>query len=173
MDCPHIYVQINPTKTECWANSQMAECVLNSIFLCFSSQQVLGRKTGTASVHKVTIKIDESDGSKPLQISHEPPLPACDSKLMERAMKVMRTDLFHKSFSAVESLGWMSYCRSVLHRRNVCFLSHICFRSIICRWRNFWSTACMHAPIRSYRSWRPFWRPTIPAITVCIYSTVS
>uniref|UniRef100_A0A8D0CNR8 Mediator of RNA polymerase II transcription subunit 14 n=1 Tax=Sander lucioperca TaxID=283035 RepID=A0A8D0CNR8_SANLU len=57
-------------------------------FLCFSSQQVLGRKTGTASVHKVTIKIDESDGSKPLQISHEPPLPACDSKLMERAMKI-------------------------------------------------------------------------------------
>ena len=61
---------------------------------CFSSfsQQVLGRKTGTASVHKVTIRIDESDGSKPLQISHEPPLPACDSKLMERAMKV---DLLH------------------------------------------------------------------------------
>lgn len=56
----------------------------------FPSQQVLGRKTGTASVHKVTIKIDESDGSKPLQISHEPPLPACDSKLMERAMKVCR-----------------------------------------------------------------------------------
>ena len=52
------------------------------------SQQILGRKTGTASVHKVHIKIDESDGSKPLQISHEPPLPACDSKLMERAMKV-------------------------------------------------------------------------------------
>lgn len=53
-----------------------------------SSQQVLGRKTGTASVHKVSIKIDETDGSKPLQISHEPPLPACNSKLMERAMKV-------------------------------------------------------------------------------------
>ncbi|KAG7220953.1 hypothetical protein INR49_010202 [Caranx melampygus] len=52
------------------------------------NQQVLGRKTGTASVHKVTIKIDETDGSKPLQISHEPPLPACDSKLMERAMKI-------------------------------------------------------------------------------------
>uniref|UniRef100_A0A673CN76 Mediator of RNA polymerase II transcription subunit 14 n=1 Tax=Sphaeramia orbicularis TaxID=375764 RepID=A0A673CN76_9TELE len=52
------------------------------------NQQVLGRKTGTASVHKVTIRIDESDGSKPLQISHEPPLPACDSKLMERAMKI-------------------------------------------------------------------------------------
>ncbi|KAM9342551.1 mediator of RNA polymerase II transcription subunit 14 isoform 2-T2 [Pholidichthys leucotaenia] len=52
------------------------------------NQQVLGRKTGTASVHKVTIKIDESDGSKPLQISHEPPLPACDSKLMERAMRI-------------------------------------------------------------------------------------
>ncbi|MGH0171117.1 UNVERIFIED_CONTAM: hypothetical protein FKN15_075468 [Acipenser sinensis] len=51
-------------------------------------QQVLGRKTGTASVHKVNIKIDEADGSKPLQISHEPPLPACDSKLMERAMKI-------------------------------------------------------------------------------------
>lgn len=63
-------------------------------FLCFYSQQVLGRKTGTASVHKVTIKIDESDGSKPLQISHEPPLPACDSKLMERAMKVWRTYVF-------------------------------------------------------------------------------
>lgn len=60
------------------------------------SQQVLGRKTGTASVHKVTIKIDESDGSKPLQISHEPPLPACDSKLMERAMKVRR---MKKSFA--------------------------------------------------------------------------
>ncbi|CAL8370558.1 unnamed protein product [Arctogadus glacialis] len=52
------------------------------------NQQVLGRKTGTASVHKVTIRIDESDGSKPLQIAHEPPLPACDSKLMERAMKI-------------------------------------------------------------------------------------
>lgn len=52
------------------------------------NQQVLGRKTGTASVHKVTIKIDESDGSKPLQISHEPPLPACDSKLTERAMRI-------------------------------------------------------------------------------------
>ncbi|XP_061679091.1 mediator of RNA polymerase II transcription subunit 14 isoform X4 [Syngnathoides biaculeatus] len=52
------------------------------------NQQVLGRKTGTASVHKVTIRIDESDGSKPLQISHEPPLPACDSKLTERALKI-------------------------------------------------------------------------------------
>lgn len=61
------------------------------LFYFFFSQQVLGRKTGTASVHKVTIKIDESDGSKPLQISHEPPLPACDSKLMERAMKVSIT----------------------------------------------------------------------------------
>lgn len=49
---------------------------------------MLGRKTGTASVHKVTIKIDENDGSKPLEISHEPPLPACDSKLTERAMRV-------------------------------------------------------------------------------------
>lgn len=58
------------------------------IILFIFSQQVLGRKTGTASVHKVTIKIDETDVSKPLQISHEPPLPACDSKLMERAMKV-------------------------------------------------------------------------------------
>ncbi|KAG7252455.1 hypothetical protein CRUP_033318, partial [Coryphaenoides rupestris] len=52
------------------------------------NQQVLGRRTGTASVHKVTVRIDEADGSKPLQISHEPPLPACDSKLMERAMKI-------------------------------------------------------------------------------------
>jgi hypothetical protein len=52
------------------------------------SQQVLGRKTGTASVHKVTIKIDENDVSKPLQIFHDPPLPASDSKLVERAMKV-------------------------------------------------------------------------------------
>ncbi|XP_060689533.1 mediator of RNA polymerase II transcription subunit 14 [Hemiscyllium ocellatum] len=52
------------------------------------NQQVLGRKTGSASVHKVLIKIDESDCSKPLQISHDPPLPACDSKLIERAMKV-------------------------------------------------------------------------------------
>lgn len=111
------------TKSECWANSQMAECILNYVFLCFSSQQVLGRKTGTASVHKVTIKIDESDGSKPLQISHEPPLPACDSKLMERAMKVMRIDLFHKCFSVIEISAWMSHCRSVLHHRDVCFLS--------------------------------------------------
>lgn len=63
------------------------------IFYCFSSQQVLGRKTGTASVHKVTIRIDESDGSKPLQISHEPPLPVCDSKLMDRAMKVKCTQI--------------------------------------------------------------------------------
>ncbi|XP_053242885.1 mediator of RNA polymerase II transcription subunit 14 isoform X4 [Podarcis raffonei] len=52
------------------------------------NQQVVGRKTGTASLHKVTIKIDENDVSKPLQISHEPPLPACDSKLIERAMKI-------------------------------------------------------------------------------------
>ncbi|XP_048396504.1 mediator of RNA polymerase II transcription subunit 14 [Stegostoma tigrinum] len=52
------------------------------------NQQVLGRKTGSASVHKVLIKIDESDCSKPLQISHDPPLPTCDSKLIERAMKV-------------------------------------------------------------------------------------
>ncbi|XP_044297689.1 mediator of RNA polymerase II transcription subunit 14 isoform X1 [Varanus komodoensis] len=52
------------------------------------NQQVVGRKTGTASLHKVTIKTDENDVSKPLQISHEPPLPACDSKLIERAMKI-------------------------------------------------------------------------------------
>ncbi|KAF4027180.1 hypothetical protein G4228_018729 [Cervus hanglu yarkandensis] len=52
------------------------------------NQQVLGRKTGTASVHKVTIKIDENDASKPLQIFHDPPLPASDSKLVERAMKI-------------------------------------------------------------------------------------
>uniref|UniRef100_A0A2I3RHL4 Mediator of RNA polymerase II transcription subunit 14 n=1 Tax=Pan troglodytes TaxID=9598 RepID=A0A2I3RHL4_PANTR len=52
------------------------------------NQQVLGRKTGTASVHKVTIKIDENDVSKPLQIFHDPPLPASDSKLVERAMKI-------------------------------------------------------------------------------------
>ncbi|XP_043927769.1 mediator of RNA polymerase II transcription subunit 14 [Protopterus annectens] len=59
-----------------------------SIPFLFSSQQVLGRRTGTASIHKVHIRIDENDVSKPLQISHEPPLPACDSKLMERAMKI-------------------------------------------------------------------------------------
>lgn len=58
------------------------------IFFFLFSQQVLGRKTGTASVHKVTIKIDENDVSKPLQIFHDPPLPASDSKLVERAMKV-------------------------------------------------------------------------------------
>uniref|UniRef100_A0A4X2JSE2 Mediator of RNA polymerase II transcription subunit 14 n=1 Tax=Vombatus ursinus TaxID=29139 RepID=A0A4X2JSE2_VOMUR len=52
------------------------------------NQQVLGRKTGIASVHKVTIKIDENDVSKPLQIFHDPPLPASDSKLVERAMKI-------------------------------------------------------------------------------------
>ncbi|CAO2624346.1 Mediator of RNA polymerase II transcription subunit 14 [Lemmus lemmus] len=52
------------------------------------NQQVLGRKTGTASVHKVTIKIDENDVSKPLQIFHDPPLPTSDSKLVERAMKI-------------------------------------------------------------------------------------
>lgn len=73
-----------------WTVTQR-EAEADFFFYCFSSQQVLGRKTGTASVHKVTIRIDESDGSKPLQISHEPPLPACDSKLMERAMKVKRT----------------------------------------------------------------------------------
>lgn len=61
-----------------------AKCLTLAVW----NQQVLGRKTGIASVHKVTIKIDESDGSKPLQISHEPPLPACDSKLMDRAMKI-------------------------------------------------------------------------------------
>ncbi|KAJ8282530.1 hypothetical protein COCON_G00050490 [Conger conger] len=61
-----------------------AKCLTLSVW----NQQVLGRKTGTASVHKVNIKIDEADGSKPLQISHDPPLPACDSKLLERAMKI-------------------------------------------------------------------------------------
>ncbi|XP_007227916.2 mediator of RNA polymerase II transcription subunit 14 isoform X2 [Astyanax mexicanus] len=61
-----------------------AKCLTLAVW----NQQVLGRKTGTASVHKVSIKIDETDGSKPLQISHEPPLPACDSRLMERAMKI-------------------------------------------------------------------------------------
>ncbi|XP_075052510.1 mediator of RNA polymerase II transcription subunit 14 isoform X2 [Mixophyes fleayi] len=58
------------------------------LILAVWNQQVLGRKTGTAPVHKVTIKIDENDGSKPLQISHEPPLPVCDSKLLERAMRI-------------------------------------------------------------------------------------
>ncbi|XP_039601038.1 mediator of RNA polymerase II transcription subunit 14 isoform X1 [Polypterus senegalus] len=52
------------------------------------NQQVLGRRTGIASVHKVNIKIDESDASKPLQVSHEPPLPSSDFRLMERAMKI-------------------------------------------------------------------------------------
>ncbi|KAB1253511.1 Mediator of RNA polymerase II transcription subunit 14 [Camelus dromedarius] len=52
------------------------------------NQQVLGRKTGIASFHKVTIKIDENDVSKPLQIFHDPPLPVSDSKLVERAMKI-------------------------------------------------------------------------------------
>lgn len=61
----------------------ICHCLLSSF-----SQQVLGRKTGTASVHKVTIKIDENDVSKPLQIFHDPPLPTSDSKLVERAMKV-------------------------------------------------------------------------------------
>ncbi|XP_035248987.1 mediator of RNA polymerase II transcription subunit 14 isoform X1 [Anguilla anguilla] len=61
-----------------------AKCLTLTVW----NQQILGRKTGSASVHKVNIKIDESDGSKPLQISHEPPLPACDSKLTERAMKI-------------------------------------------------------------------------------------
>uniref|UniRef100_A0A673L1M3 Mediator of RNA polymerase II transcription subunit 14 n=1 Tax=Sinocyclocheilus rhinocerous TaxID=307959 RepID=A0A673L1M3_9TELE len=61
-----------------------AKCLTLSVW----NQQVLGRKTGTAPVHKVTIRIDETDGSKPLQISHEPPLPACDSRLMERAMRI-------------------------------------------------------------------------------------
>ncbi|XP_034042041.1 mediator of RNA polymerase II transcription subunit 14 isoform X2 [Thalassophryne amazonica] len=75
---------------ERWGDLVQVERYLAAKYLTLSvwNQQVLGRKTGTASVHKVTIKIDESDGSKPLQISHEPPLPACDSKLMERAMKI-------------------------------------------------------------------------------------
>ncbi|XP_048826047.1 mediator of RNA polymerase II transcription subunit 14-like isoform X1 [Brienomyrus brachyistius] len=61
-----------------------AKCLVLSVW----NQQVLGRKTGTAPIHRVSIKIDEADGSKPLQISHEPPLPACDSKLTERALKI-------------------------------------------------------------------------------------
>lgn len=75
---------------ERWGDLVQVERYLpaKSLTLAVWNQQILGRKTGTASVHKVTIKIDESDGSKPLQISHEPPLPACDSKLMERAMKI-------------------------------------------------------------------------------------
>ncbi|XP_061735676.1 mediator of RNA polymerase II transcription subunit 14 isoform X2 [Nerophis ophidion] len=75
---------------ERWGDLVQEEKYMPAKYLILTvwNQQVLGRKTGTASVHKVTIKIDESDGSKPLQISHEPPLPACDSKLMERAMKI-------------------------------------------------------------------------------------
>ncbi|XP_053732138.1 mediator of RNA polymerase II transcription subunit 14 isoform X1 [Synchiropus splendidus] len=75
---------------ERWGDLVQEERYLPAKYLTLSvwNQQVLGRKTGTASVHKVTIRIDESDVSKPLQISHEPPLPACDSKLMERAMKI-------------------------------------------------------------------------------------
>ncbi|XP_036065625.1 mediator of RNA polymerase II transcription subunit 14 isoform X2 [Oryzias melastigma] len=75
---------------ERWGDLVQEERYVPAKYLTLSvwNQQVLGKKTGTASVHKVTIKIDESDGSKPLQISHEPPLPACDSKLMERAMKI-------------------------------------------------------------------------------------
>ncbi|XP_031442730.1 mediator of RNA polymerase II transcription subunit 14 isoform X1 [Clupea harengus] len=75
---------------ERWGDLVQVERYLPAKYLILSvwNQQILGRKTGTASVHKVHIKIDESDGSKPLQISHEPPLPACDSKLMERAMKI-------------------------------------------------------------------------------------
>ncbi|XP_029936599.1 mediator of RNA polymerase II transcription subunit 14 isoform X2 [Myripristis murdjan] len=75
---------------ERWGDLVQVERYLPAKYLTLAvwNQQVLGRKTGTASVHKVTIKIDDSDGSKPLQISHEPPLPACDSKLMERAMKI-------------------------------------------------------------------------------------
>lgn len=103
----------------------MTECIHFSFllpvvpFLCFSSQQVLGRKTGTASVHKVTIKIDESDGSKPLQISHEPPLPACDSKLMERAMKVRRT-----CNGSIEENGLLcKYLKYKWHYNTICFLS--------------------------------------------------
>ncbi|XP_044073179.1 mediator of RNA polymerase II transcription subunit 14 isoform X4 [Siniperca chuatsi] len=75
---------------ERWGDLVQEERYMPAKYLTLTvwNQQVLGRKTGTASVHKVTIKIDESDGSKPLQISHEPPLPACDSKLIERAMKI-------------------------------------------------------------------------------------
>ncbi|KAM9709736.1 mediator of RNA polymerase II transcription subunit 14 isoform 1-T1 [Menidia menidia] len=75
---------------ERWGDLVQEERYVPAKYLTLSvwNQQVLGRKTGTASVHKVTIKIDESDVSKPLQISHEPPLPVCDSKLMERAMKI-------------------------------------------------------------------------------------
>ncbi|XP_033842585.1 mediator of RNA polymerase II transcription subunit 14 isoform X2 [Periophthalmus magnuspinnatus] len=75
---------------ERWGDLVQEERYVPAKFLTLSvwNQQVLGRKTGTASVHKVTIRIDETDGSKPLQISHEPSLPACDPKLMERAMKI-------------------------------------------------------------------------------------
>ncbi|XP_018102122.1 mediator of RNA polymerase II transcription subunit 14 isoform X1 [Xenopus laevis] len=75
---------------ERWGDLVQVDRYLAGKFLTLTvwNQQVLGRKTGTASVHKVTIKIDENDCSKPLQISHEPPLPICDSKLMERAMRI-------------------------------------------------------------------------------------
>lgn len=75
---------------------KLKDCVgkNSSYFFFLCSQQVLGRKTGTASVHKVTIKIDENDVSKPLQIFHDPPLPASDSKLVERAMKVKDLNIF-------------------------------------------------------------------------------
>ncbi|XP_049637644.1 mediator of RNA polymerase II transcription subunit 14-like [Suncus etruscus] len=52
------------------------------------NQQVLGRKMGPSSVHKVTIKIQETDVSKPLHIFHDPPLLSSDSKLVERAMNI-------------------------------------------------------------------------------------
>ncbi|XP_062982599.1 mediator of RNA polymerase II transcription subunit 14 isoform X3 [Elgaria multicarinata webbii] len=75
---------------ERWGDLVQVERYHNGKCLSLSvwNQQVVGRKTGTASLHKVTIKMDENDVSKPLQISHEPPLPACDSKLIERAMKI-------------------------------------------------------------------------------------
>ncbi|KAG7257277.1 hypothetical protein CRUP_023344, partial [Coryphaenoides rupestris] len=77
------------------------------------NQQVLGRRTGTASVHKVTVRIDETDGSRPLQISHEPPLPACDSKLMERAMKH-----FPAVFSQIDHLSVEKLLIDSVHARS-------------------------------------------------------
>lgn len=124
---------------------KMTECIHFSFllpvvpFLCFSSQQVLGRKTGTASVHKVTIKIDESDGSKPLQISHEPPLPACDSKLMERAMKVRRT-----CNGSIEENGLLcKYLKYKWHYNTILFsVTHSVDRSSVSGETFDWQCAC-------------------------------
>ncbi|XP_078476076.1 LOW QUALITY PROTEIN: mediator of RNA polymerase II transcription subunit 14-like [Lampetra planeri] len=60
----------------------------HSLTLLVWNQQILARRSGSAPVYKVLVQIDQSDASKPLQVSHDPPLPPIDNHLVQRAMQI-------------------------------------------------------------------------------------